>query len=62
MNKNLYTEKDVEYVTNILKSEEKIIVNIKEGVKKARNSFNSINYSIFIFAIVLIVFLIVMML
>jgi formate hydrogenlyase subunit 3/multisubunit Na+/H+ antiporter MnhD subunit len=62
MNRNLYTEKDVEYVTNILKSEEKFIINIKEGVKKTRNSFNSVNYSIFIFAIVLIVFLIVMML
>ncbi|SHH62718.1 complex I subunit 5 family protein [Clostridium grantii] len=60
MNKNLYSEKDVEYITHILEGEEKLIVNIKEGVKKARTTFNSVNYSIFIFAIVLIVFLVVM--
>jgi hypothetical protein len=62
MNDNLYSEKDVESITHILEGEEKLITTIKGEFNRLRNVLNSVTYSIFVFAIVLIVILLVMLL
>ncbi|GAA0178267.1 hypothetical protein SH2C18_13450 [Clostridium sediminicola] len=60
MTKNLYNEKDIETVTHLIEEEEKLITNVKEGFNKLRVTFNSVTYSIFVFAVVLVVILIVL--